>query len=68
MCPSPVVPPRAVPAGRGSVTGVLRRATAGIGLVVASAAAVFGLGLLADASGGTAASAPGAPVPAVAQR
>lgn len=48
--------------------GVLRRAVAGLGLLVASAAAVVGLGLLADVAEVSAASAPaGAPVPAVAQ-
>lgn len=61
QCPSPVArtvsPPR---------PGVLRRVTAGLGLVVASAATVFGLGLLADVAD---ASVPaGAPVSAAAQR
>ncbi|TCK25258.1 hypothetical protein EV378_1061 [Pseudonocardia endophytica] len=61
MCPSPVVPPQ--PAEH--VAGLLRRVTAGVGLVVASAAAVFGLGLLADVASASSAPA-GAPVSSVA--
>ncbi|WP_165922150.1 hypothetical protein [Pseudonocardia endophytica] len=47
------------------MAGLLRRVTAGVGLVVASAAAVFGLGLLADVASASSAPA-GAPVSSVA--
>lgn len=68
MCPSPVVPPRVVPAPQGPASGIVRRVTAGIGLVVATAAAVFGLGVLSDIAGAAVASAPaGAPVSSAAQ-
>lgn len=67
LCPSPVARPRATPASRPSTTFLLRRVTAGIGLAVASAAAVFGLGLLADVAGASAAPA-APPVPVVAQQ
>lgn len=65
VCPSPVVPVRA---GTSRPSGVVRRVTAGIGLAVASAAAVVGLGLLSDAAAASHGPAPaGSPVPVVAQ-
>lgn len=53
LCPSPVAGSRTVR------TGLLRRVTAGVGLALASAVAVVGLGLLSDVSAATVSPAPG---------
>lgn len=59
LCPAPVVAPAV-----STPQALLRRVTAGVGLLVASAAAVVGLGLLSDIA---AASAAPAPAPVVVQ-